>query len=72
MDSQPQKAKKNGVRKNLKKKPRPRPPLRQCAECGVSIRGWKKYILCRACIKKLAENKPEESLRDFRKRLNDT
>lgn len=69
MGQQPQKPK---PFKPSKKKPRPLAPRTSCRDCGVTMRSWRKAPLCRGCTKKvMEEHETGESLRDFRKRLND-
>lgn len=72
MDPQRQEQKPKS-RKVTKKKPRPLAPKRSCRECGREVRAWNKAPLCRGCLRALKEQlgQPHESLRDFRKRLND-
>lgn len=49
---------------------RPKPPLTNCAGCGRSHRAWREGDFCPKCRREASTNKPAESLRAFRNRIN--
>ena len=47
------------------------PPIRFCRGCGVKTRSWTEAPLCGNCVQQIVNEPPQESMRDYRRRVLD-